>query len=347
MGVACGAHALHDGYTDLVVAMLPIWQAEFGRSYAALGTLRGVLAGTMATFQIPSGMLSERLGTPLVLAGGTALAGLGTLAFLFLLFWGGLDSGLGERDLAVIRKVPAYAPSTQQSDLHQIPTQASTSVSRSVQEDVLRRLDALRQQEEILQQELADRFQQLQQRTQELEQARTDADSLKQQIASLTLERQEADAKRQPAKFDPHERQGADDTSLALPKKAASAPQKAGHHPPATAPQPQSPSPARALMAARQLIAEGKPDDARRLLAMTQTQMVFRPVTPEAPDAQGFSVPATAIGDAIRWLNIGAIAQAMQAINTAIEDSSGRVRVWSGNSTSRYPAYSQSSAPRF
>ena len=100
-------------------------------------------------------------------------------------------------------------------------------------------------------------------------------------------------------------------------------------------------------MAARQLIAEGKPDDARRLLAMTQTQMVFRPVTPEAPDAQGYSVPATAVGDAIRWLDIGAIAQAMQAINTAIEDSSGRVRVWSGNSTSRYPAYSQSSASRF
>ena len=83
MGVACGAHALHDGYTDLVVAMLPIWQAEFGLSYAALGTLRGVLAGTMATFQIPSGMLSERLGTPLVLAGGTALAGLGYCLALF------------------------------------------------------------------------------------------------------------------------------------------------------------------------------------------------------------------------------------------------------------------------
>src|SRR5690242_10289237 len=145
----------------------------------------------------------------------TALAGLGTLAFLFLLFWGGLDSGLGERDLAVIRKVPAYAPSTQQSDLHQIPTQASTSVSRSVQEDMLRRLDALRQQEAILQQELADRSQQLQQRTKELEQARTDADSLKQQIASLTLERQEADAKRQPAKFNARERQGAEEASFA------------------------------------------------------------------------------------------------------------------------------------
>ena len=75
LGVACGAHALHDGYTDLVYVMLPIWQAEFGLSYAAVGLLRGVLAGTMAGFQIPAGRLSERLGTPLVLSVGTALAG--------------------------------------------------------------------------------------------------------------------------------------------------------------------------------------------------------------------------------------------------------------------------------
>jgi MFS family permease len=77
MGVACGAHALHDGYTDLIYVMLPIWQAEFGLSYAAIGLLRGMFAGTMAGFQIPSGLLSERLGTPLVLAAGTALAGFG------------------------------------------------------------------------------------------------------------------------------------------------------------------------------------------------------------------------------------------------------------------------------
>ena len=83
MGVACGAHALHDGYTDLVIVMLPIWQAEFGLSYAAVGALRGVLAGTMASFQIPSGFLSERLGTPVVLAGGTALAGLAYCLALF------------------------------------------------------------------------------------------------------------------------------------------------------------------------------------------------------------------------------------------------------------------------
>lgn len=83
MGVACGAHALHDGYTDLVIVMLPIWQAEFGLSYAAVGALRGALAGTMASFQIPAGFLSERLGTPMVLAGGTALAGLAYCLALF------------------------------------------------------------------------------------------------------------------------------------------------------------------------------------------------------------------------------------------------------------------------
>src|SRR5437764_294209 len=74
---ACCAHALHDGYTDLIYVMLPIWQAEFALSYAAIGALRAVFAGTMAGFQIPSGLLSERFGTPLVLAVGTALAGLG------------------------------------------------------------------------------------------------------------------------------------------------------------------------------------------------------------------------------------------------------------------------------
>jgi MFS family permease len=76
-GVACGAHALHDGYTDLIVVMLPIWQAEFGLGYAELGLMRGLFAGTMAAFQIPAGLVAERLGTPVVLAGGTALAGLG------------------------------------------------------------------------------------------------------------------------------------------------------------------------------------------------------------------------------------------------------------------------------
>jgi MFS transporter, FSR family, fosmidomycin resistance protein len=75
--IAAGAHALHDGYTDLIYIMLPLWQAEFGLTYAALGALRGVFVGAMASMQIPASILSERLGAAAVLALGTALAGLG------------------------------------------------------------------------------------------------------------------------------------------------------------------------------------------------------------------------------------------------------------------------------
>jgi MFS family permease len=76
-GVAYGAHALHDGYTDLIYVMLPIWQTEFGLGYAALGMLRGLFSGSMAGLQIPAGMLAERFGPAKVLAAGTALAGAG------------------------------------------------------------------------------------------------------------------------------------------------------------------------------------------------------------------------------------------------------------------------------
>ena len=77
VSVAGVAHALHDGYTDLVYIMLPLWQAEFGLTYAALGLLRSVLVGAMACLQIPAGIASERFGAAAVLALGTALAGLG------------------------------------------------------------------------------------------------------------------------------------------------------------------------------------------------------------------------------------------------------------------------------
>jgi MFS family permease len=76
-GVAFGAHALHDGYTDLIYVMLPVWQAEFGLGYFALGLMKTAFSGTLAAFQIPSSMVAERVGAPLVLALGTALAGFG------------------------------------------------------------------------------------------------------------------------------------------------------------------------------------------------------------------------------------------------------------------------------
>jgi MFS family permease len=76
LGVACGAHVLHDGYTDLTWVALPIWQAELGLSYAAVGTLRMIYSGTMASLQIPASRLAERIGGAIVLAVGTALSGL-------------------------------------------------------------------------------------------------------------------------------------------------------------------------------------------------------------------------------------------------------------------------------
>ncbi|MGE0752513.1 MAG: MFS transporter [Variibacter sp.] len=76
LGVACGAHALHDGYTDLIYVVLPLWQQEFALSYAAVGLLRSVFTGTMATLQIPATLVADRVGGTLVLACGTALCGL-------------------------------------------------------------------------------------------------------------------------------------------------------------------------------------------------------------------------------------------------------------------------------
>jgi MFS transporter, FSR family, fosmidomycin resistance protein len=79
MAVACGAHVLHDGFTDLLYVLLPLWQAEFGLGYAEIGLLRALYVGAMAGFQMPAGALAERFGGPLVLGLGTALAGIGYL----------------------------------------------------------------------------------------------------------------------------------------------------------------------------------------------------------------------------------------------------------------------------
>ena len=79
MAVACGAHVLHDGFTDLLYVLLPLWQAGFGLGYAEIGLLRALYVGAMAGFQVPAGSLAERFGGPLVLGLGTALAGIGYL----------------------------------------------------------------------------------------------------------------------------------------------------------------------------------------------------------------------------------------------------------------------------
>ena len=79
--VACGAHALHDGLTDTLYLLLPLWQAQFALSYAAIGLLRALYTGVMAGFQVPAAKLAQRMGGARMLAGGTAVA---AVAYLLL-----------------------------------------------------------------------------------------------------------------------------------------------------------------------------------------------------------------------------------------------------------------------
>jgi MFS transporter, FSR family, fosmidomycin resistance protein len=79
--VACGAHALHDGLTDTLYLLLPLWQAQFALSYAAIGLLRALYTGVMAGFQVPAAKLAQRTGGARMLAGGTAVA---AVAYLLL-----------------------------------------------------------------------------------------------------------------------------------------------------------------------------------------------------------------------------------------------------------------------
>ncbi|HEX2429344.1 MAG TPA: MFS transporter [Aestuariivirgaceae bacterium] len=71
------AHALHDGYTDLIYVLLPVWQAEFALGYGMLAVVRGLYAGAMAALQLPAGLLAERFGARSILVAGTALAAIG------------------------------------------------------------------------------------------------------------------------------------------------------------------------------------------------------------------------------------------------------------------------------
>jgi MFS transporter, FSR family, fosmidomycin resistance protein len=75
LAAAATAHVLHDGYTDLLYVLLPVWQSEFALGYAAVGALRSSYTGSMAALQIPASLLAERCGLVLVLVAGTVLSG--------------------------------------------------------------------------------------------------------------------------------------------------------------------------------------------------------------------------------------------------------------------------------
>jgi MFS family permease len=91
---ACLAHLLHDGYTDQLYALLPVWQSEFGLSYAGLAVLRALYYGTMGGLQIPGDRLIAKLAPRVALALATFIAAAGYLVMALPGGFAGLCAGL-------------------------------------------------------------------------------------------------------------------------------------------------------------------------------------------------------------------------------------------------------------
>jgi MFS family permease len=103
LAAASGAHAVHDGLTDLIYVLLPVWQAQFAISYAQVGLLRASYAGTMAGFQLLASRAAQRWGRARTLVAGTLLTGAafliagqagGMAVLLIALLLGGLGASV-------------------------------------------------------------------------------------------------------------------------------------------------------------------------------------------------------------------------------------------------------------
>jgi FSR family fosmidomycin resistance protein-like MFS transporter len=91
---ACLAHVLHDGYTDQLYALLPVWQVQFGLHYAGLAVVRALYYGTMSGFQVPGDRLIAKRGPRAALAASTFIAASGFLIAALPLGLAGLCAGL-------------------------------------------------------------------------------------------------------------------------------------------------------------------------------------------------------------------------------------------------------------
>jgi FSR family fosmidomycin resistance protein-like MFS transporter len=77
LALASLAHALHDGFTDMIYVLLPVWQAEFALDYVALAVLRALYVGVLAALQVPSAHLARHVNARTVLMLGTLLSAVG------------------------------------------------------------------------------------------------------------------------------------------------------------------------------------------------------------------------------------------------------------------------------
>jgi FSR family fosmidomycin resistance protein-like MFS transporter len=74
LALAGVAHALHDGFADMIYVLLPVWQSQFALSYGAVAVLRALYVGALAALQVPSGHLARHLNARTVLVLGTLLS---------------------------------------------------------------------------------------------------------------------------------------------------------------------------------------------------------------------------------------------------------------------------------
>ena len=103
LGICGATHVAHDGLSATLYVLLPVLAEQFGLSLTQVGMIRGANSTAVSIFQIPAGLLSERLGERILLVGGTALAGAafilaalssGFPALLMLLFLSGLGQSV-------------------------------------------------------------------------------------------------------------------------------------------------------------------------------------------------------------------------------------------------------------
>ena len=189
-----------------------------------------------------------------------------------------------------------------------IATAAQAVAEQQAKREALeRQIAELQRQSADLQDQIAQRSTELEGRSRDVASARAESESLQHSIDALNgQQKSEEEAL---ARLKAQEKQ-----LTAPPTSRRPAPRPLS---PSTTQVPASSS-AQQLMAARQWLEAGRSDEARRMLAMVQTQMVLQPVTPDRPSAEGNNPSAADVGNAIRWLDIGATGQAMQAIDRAV-----------------------------
>src|SRR5438445_660785 len=71
LATASGTHFVHDGFSDILYVLLPVWAQEFRLNLTQVGLIRTAYTAAMASFQIPAGLLAERWGERRLLAART------------------------------------------------------------------------------------------------------------------------------------------------------------------------------------------------------------------------------------------------------------------------------------